>query len=403
MKTKKIKRLSIVMSLLLLFNSLGMFAADTVSQDEIFDSSLTENAVNTSYTTEYLQSRMGKYYSELEDALVYGDDQKLMSRANCYGYAFRMFYAPNLFPLEEDGDRAENYKQQPGEFAIKSTSNPLRIFEGIGPYAGDEVVSIANYDELINFYDNEYHEQQSMESRMAYLVQLIQADAAALGYTVTEYTGTTIPDAITNTNKRLIAVVAGPGDFHFYMQHANNKWSHKRGAGFPQSTCIGCTRNVLTNANIRTHACEGDDYEGGIVKFFYVTKDAIKDFNHRDGTSSNRTIPYTENIIGNHRYAAKDIGELPDDYLTGTIDYPGDVDFYSIFTSEAETRTIGITSYSGYNIRISVYNGSTLVGCQTTTSDATFTVDFDVDTVYFISVEALDFYTYEYAVSYDIW
>lgn len=405
MKTKKIKRLSIVMSLLLLFNSLGMFAADTVVQNEIIDSSLTENAVNTSYTTEYLQSRMGKYYSESEDAFYYTDvyySDSLQLRANCYGYALRLFYAPELFPSLYYG---HYYLQQPGEFASKSATNPLRIYENNGGMVGDEIASVANRTALVSFYRTGAYYYATCEDKAFYLGQLIMADAATLGYTVTEYTGTTIPDATTNTNKRLIAVVAGPGDYHFYMQHSDNTWSHKRGNSVPQNTCIECSNNVLTNANIRTHACEGDDYEGGVVKFYYITKNAIVDFKHRDGTAdtSSLTYPISTDLAGDHEYAAIDIGYFPEEYQEGCLDYAGDVDYYSIFTSDAETRTVYANIANEYTIKLTVYKNGTVIATESAASNVSVTVDFEADSQYYIAITSTDFYVYEYGLIYDFW
>lgn len=411
MKTKKIKRLSIVMSLLLLFNSLGMFAADTVVQDEIVDSSLTENAVNTSYTTEYLQSRMGKYYSDFDEAWCYANtlvvdennqlegalDNRLMFRANCYGYAFRMFYALDEYPS------GGCYKQQPGEFAYKSATNPLRIYEGEGAFAGDEVDSIANRSELDDFYDEHFWTQQSLASRMSYLIQLIQADATTLGYTVTEYTGTTIPDATANRNSRLIAMVAGPNDYHFYMQHSDNTWSHKLADFLPYYQCLE-HQNELTNDNIRTHACEGTNYSGGVLKFFYITKNAIVDFKHRDGTATTTTStrPITTDLAGSNIYAALDIGYFPEDYQEGCLDYPGDVDYYSVFTSDAETRTVNVNTSSNYTINLTIYKNGTAVATQSATSDVSVTVNFEADSQYYIAITATNFTVYEYGLTYEL-
>ena len=391
MKNKKIRRISIVMSLLLLFNNLGMFASDSVSQDEVLDSSLTEQTENIVLNSSNPQARMAKYYSDYDEAAYYDSDEELQNRANCYGYAFRMFYANN---------ELSNYKQQPGEFAQKSQSNPLRIYEGIGSYAGDEVDAITDRASLLRFYTDKLFPAE-LASKMSYMKQLLEADAAALGYTVSEYTGTTIPNATTYTNRRLIAVVVARGDYHFYIQHSDNTWSHKRGSLAPQSDCISCHLE-LTNENIRAHACEGNYYEG-MVKFFYITKNAIVDFKHNDGRASSvtYTTPTYTDLAGSNRFAAQDISTLPEDYITGEFDYPGDVDYYSFVASESGSGSIWLDAYENYTIQIKIYDSSgTLIGSGSGVNNASASVYLEVDELYYIEITSPNYISYEYGYTY---
>ena len=395
MKNKKIRRISIVMSLLLLFNSLGMFASDSVSQDEVLDSSFTEQTENIVLNSANPQAIMGKYYSDYDEAAYYDSVDELQKRANCYGYAFRMFYSNNAFPTG-----VYNYKQQPGEFAQKSQSNPLRIYEGIGAYAGDEVGTITARSSLVDFYNYKLYPASS-EFRMSYLKQLIEADATTLGYTVSEYTGTTIPNATTYTNRRLIAVVVAPTDYHFYIQHSDNTWSHKRGTLVPQSDCISCHLE-LTNENIRAHACEGT-YSEGMVKFFYITKNAITDFKHDDGSASSvtYTTPTYTDLAGSNRFAAQDISGSQESYMEGEIDYPGDTDYYGFYSSDTGTFTVWVQSSSNYSLQIRVHDSSgALVASRTATSESSVSVNLEIDRQYYIAITSLNYSSYNYGFDY---
>lgn len=57
-------------------------------------------------------------------------DDNLQRRANCYGFALKMYYAPQRIG---DGSAGAHYKQQPGEFADKSAiegvSNNIDLLE----------------------------------------------------------------------------------------------------------------------------------------------------------------------------------------------------------------------------------------------------------------------------------
>ena len=398
MKNKKIRRISIVMSLLLLLNNLGLFASDSVSQDELVDSSLAEVAESINSSPSSIQSRMGKYYSELNDIYYYDGNNELRYRTSSYGYAFRMFYAMNEFP-ESFGSY---YEQQPGEFASKST--PIQI-----QLSSNDTRNMSSYsdvyDLLFELFTTHFREY-SVSQKFNALLTLVQADAATLGYTLTEYTGTTIPDATTNTNRRMIAIVAGPQYYHFYMQHADNTWSHKNGYNVPQNTCLDDEHvGALYNSNIREHACHGNYYEGGIVKFYYITKNAIIDYKHMDGTAENsvRTRTITIDLAGSTIYSAKDIVSLPEDYLLGSFDYPGDIDYYAIYGGNSTEETISVSVPIGRSVLLSVYDGSgNLLNSKFGVTSVTLTEYFEIDTQYYISVYSPEFTSYENNFTYTL-
>ena len=177
-------------------------------------------------------------------------DDGLQLRANCYGYAFRFSYGINSFYEEMlrwetvMDNKIYAYKQMPGEFANKA--NGLTLTD-----AGAGSFTIHNYEELRNFYQRTLFKKSLMTNsqKMSYLAQLMQADANAVGYTITQWTGTSVPDANTYSDRRLIAVVVADEDYHYYMQHSDNTWSHKVGYSAASDQCIDCEIQ-LTNQNI---------------------------------------------------------------------------------------------------------------------------------------------------------
>ena len=318
-----------------------------------------------------------------------------------------MFYAPDSYP--ENDYNYSSYRQRPGEFASKSALN--RISVQISPTVYHDVydfVSLYNlYDKLFDhsdYYEDNVFIPTTSDMRMSALVQLMQADAETLGYTLTEYTGINIPSATSNTNKRLIAVVISDVDFHFYMQHGDDTWSHKGGTGEPSNKCF-VHSNVLTNSNIRQHVSEYV-YTGSEVKFFYITKDAVIDYKHRSGSASGITqtrIDLTDRA-GSSRYAATYIGDWPDDYMLGYFDFPSDVDYYELCPGDTETKMLTITSDNGYRLLMGVHDSSgSMIASVQTDGTASLTVSVEADCLYYISVAVLNFTTYENNVTYTIY
>ena len=411
MKKIVIKSLSLLFALVFVFsiqplNTMSVRAVNNYQIDTenpvLYDNDIATASVVTN-SFDVTGSSMGRYYSNFSDNIIYTDRRTnlrfetnvhgelvsvsdpcydtLQHRSNCYGYAFKMFYSPEEFP-----EGQEFYKQSVGEFANKE--NYLEI-----EYDTDCFVYISNKADLKNFYRRTYY---FSDNRMYMLEQLLRADAASLGYTLTEYTGTTIPDATTYTDRRLIAVVAGNMDYHFYMQHSDNTWSHKQGANVPSNKCIDCEIE-LTNNNIRTHACE-DVYNPGILKFFYITKDAVIDYRHLDGSydSSTYTVVNPYDMAGNYIFAAKDIGTLPEDYELGNIDYQHDVDYYKFRAESTQTRNIYVSISNGHSLTASIYDSSgSLLAQATTTTSTSLTVNLVASQTYYISFTS-DLRTYEY-------
>ena len=124
MKTKVLRRLSAIVCLLLIFNSIGSYASITTLNDDTY-ALLTAEASSTLSTPTSMMYALGKYYSTFGDANHYNSTSRLQYRANHYGYAFRMFYAEDQFP--GDVYNSSSYQQTIGEFAFKSSASPITV------------------------------------------------------------------------------------------------------------------------------------------------------------------------------------------------------------------------------------------------------------------------------------
>ena len=350
---------------------------------------------------------MGKYYSTVMDSLLYSNvlvsnayvvingqvcpvyqDTKLQLRSNCYGYAFKMFYHPASFPVTytiQPGNQGSFglYKQQPGEFANKQGG--LSLFRQNGTiYA-----QISNYSSLQPVLNSILTNSSITNTERIFLfTQLLQADAAKLGYSVTPYSGSSVPSATVATNKRLIALVVNRfvidgevyGDFHFYMQHSDNTWSHKPGYLEATNRCLDYNSSAhnytLTNSNILSHALEGN-YSGGAIQLFYITKDAVIDYSHENGhyASSVYTPLYSGDNAGNYYCASKYLGWSPTSQTSAACDYPGDYDCYSFVASQTKAYTISFSSNHSFNIVCSICdnNQSTIVNNTVVSSNGSLT------------------------------
>ncbi len=303
--------------------------------------------------SQFFSSHRNNYVNTLHIYPYYKDDG-LQLRSNCYGYSFRMFYQSTTFYnidpdyVYHDDNTNEDYyafgySQQPGEFAVKT--NGINIYRQNGTLFD----TLYNYEDLFDFYSQiRSNFFINNDDRMYMLRQLLVYDANTLGYTLSEYTGSIIPDAIALNGKRLIAVVISPSDYHFYMQHSDNTWSHKRGMLEPQNTCID-HGVVLTNYNIREHISEGA-YTGGSVKFFLISKLPSIDFSHYSGNNAtaSRTNIYSTDYAGSDMCTAQHLGTIPTSIVYGNIGYVGDIDYYSFY----------VDSYSLYTIKIECTNAN---------------------------------------------
>lgn len=332
-------------------------------------------------------------------------DDGLQRRSNCYGYSFRFFYTSEDFPNDFTlSDNNLTYKQLPGEFASKKYG--LDIYD---PDDTDSVAttifSMADLTEL--YYDAIYNASISAHNRMNYFVQLLRADANKLGYSLQEYTGTTIPDCSAITTKRMIAVVLTSSSFHFYMQHSDNTWSHKDGSNQPRNTCF--THNTtLTNSNIRSHISEGT-YANGQVKFFYITKNSILDYGHLDGSSSSdaMTSLSASDGAGNDFATAINLNSLSIQNRVGYIDYVSDSDYYYAVAPRTGTFTFSLSSNNSVSKTIALYNsgGTLLTSKIITTGSTSFSYSLIAGNTYILKIATggqtvhKENYTYTFTIS----
>lgn len=254
--------------------------------------------------------------------------EHIQYRMNCYGYAFgHILQGAAVYSVFSGG-----YKQQPGEFARTDDK--------------DEAV--------INIVRN------NPSASMSNVVSNMQLDANRLGYMLNEYVPTTATVAQYGTAGRLIAVVTGSHDFHFYMQHNDGTWSHKPGSD-PVTNKSITSNVVLTNANIRIRANEGV-YANGELKFFVITRPATWDYPHAHHCcldwpcSHAQSALYYLDIAGDYFQTASVIASGS---KLARIDYAKDHDVYRFVPSTSKTYTITTTCSSGaiWTVKFTTHTG----------------------------------------------
>ncbi len=332
--------------------------------------------------------------SPIQGETIYDDG--LQYRANCYGYALRMFKRGPLNAVVDsnspNNEVIYSYYQYPGDFL---DSDKTYRFHREGEYT----IEINNGIMNAYLYDGngistllgtslevvEGNMLISNEEQRHLYLDLITADMAALGYTVTEVDPNDVNSAISNipTNKRLILLVTrkndNDGNFHFYMQHSDGTWSHKNGYSAPSNISL-YSWLPLTNQNIV--AC-GDEspsspigYNTNMI-FFYVDKPVTIDY-----TYSSTEIPHTTDMAGDIYQNARAL-EFPLNW-SGTIDYCKDIDFYT-FTAES-TGSYKISSSGNANAVLKLYN-SNMQLIATGTGTTGFNYSVTANAIYYLSVE----------------
>lgn len=376
---KTLKMISLLLSLLLiapLFLSYVYPVTGEVVSPPNMDTQVTTNPFYSSPSDTI-------YYHSSGNESIGFDDNSLQLRANCYGFALRMFCSAATVPYT-------GYRQQPGEFAEK---DPYFFING------EMIEDYGDVRDLIN----------GGGVNIDILVELVSRDMQALGYSVlstAKYTeASQIPSASTLTGGRLILLVVGSYDYHFYMQNSDNTWSHKPGAyqattkcraGLSETASNDCAHptDTLTNNNILSHMHDGP-YDTDYI-FLHVSKPAIIDFSHGYGhdASCDQTVPDHIDHAGHTRGSAQ-ILQADTTVVNGRISYLGDADYYLIFFQSSGSRTFEITTVSTgttpdpYPIQLSVYNASGGVLGSTslvTTGNGSVTISTSSYTVYYIRV-----------------
>ncbi len=393
------RRLSFLLAFLLLlcsivFRKLPVSAVTHESAGNQTRAAITHNLFYSDYSS-------ADYYVNTEDPdtiipeyPIYYDDG-LQLRANCYGYAFRFFYQP-----EDINPNVLCYAQMPGDFANKT--NGVDIYD---PNEDTVICCIFNNEELEQLYeDTLYSDAWTDDEKMDILVQLMQADARTLNYSITNCPASSVPASQAYTTKRLIAVVVGGDDFHFYMQHSDGSWSHKLGPLTPDNDSI--SGHNLTNSNISTYALE-DQYANGVVRFYYITKNSVIDYGHANGHYNNciKTYIYSTDGAGNDFETSKNLGSVSSISKYGLIDFCGDVDYYYFTPTTTKTYTFTSTTSSSLPLTITLYNASgTLLTSGSANSGAVnFTYQLQSGTKYFIKVNTSNQTEHEYLREYNFY
>ena len=294
------------------------------------------------------------------------NDDSVRNRLNCYGYVMGHILKYNI-------SISGNYKQQPGEFAYSSDLSSLK------PH-------IATSSEV--YLDNiEYN---------------MNLDANRLGYTVTEY----VPENETveqfGSDSRLIAVVVkcfGTYPYHFYMQHNDGSWSHKKGENEVTNKVYTINNSepiYLNNQNIIEYAGD-NNYINGTVRFFVITRDAVADYAHGtyDSDIEQEAELYYTDIAGDNLFTASHIST---DTQYGCIDTCNDEDYFVISSTTNKKHLIVTSSYikdeSGASIAsnsedlncdIYDYNGN-LIYSDTEIGQVYTEITFEANKNYFIKI-----------------
>lgn len=261
------------------------------------------------------------------------DYASLQKRANCYGFALRMYYTPDAFDEVDDGA----YKQQPGEFADKSL-----------------LTGISNYNDLYNAYVDKIC---GSGLTIDFIMSFVRTDMATLGYQVlstAKYTSASQIPSAGNANKRLILLVVGTLDFHFYLQNSDNTWSHKPGSSEAKNVC-NAHGTTLTNANILSHMQESG-YDKDYL-FFYVDKPAQIDYGHLKGHNDDsvQTSLSWIDSAGSNQNTAERIYPTSNLHY-GRFDGKDDVDYYAFCATFSGTQTVPFSLNTGEAVVINVFS-----------------------------------------------
>ena len=314
--------------LLLLAASLGCFAAPT-SLD-------IDPAGQAGSRSGSFSGTPNPFYSEYDPAkfnysgpaLAVGDQtDAIQFKMNCYGYALRFVLFGQATMTLAPGGGLAGCLQQPGDFASAADRSLVRT-----PVYGIPADTMAD------------------------LVYNMQLDASRLGYSVVEYVPDTSVVAQFGSYNRLIAVVAGTCDYHFYMQHNDGTWSHKPGSSYVTNLSFGApgSQQVLTNSNIRSLAATGI-YTGGCVKFFVVTRDAVLDHPHFNtaGAGLPQNLFAEDDVAGDYFCQAVSANAA---YVTGRLDFSTDEDIFYYDIVYSGLYYVWITTDSWEGISCEIYD-----------------------------------------------
>ena len=286
---------------------------------------------------------------------LYASTSDFQYRANCYGYALQTHLDYAISNPSE-----LSVRQYPGEFIDKTS--PVSV-----PLIGQQSFPLVNKISVWSLWDTHLfpilEEPSPTAEQQAFLQNtvrfLIQRDLQSMGYSA-QFTNSSAATLPTTASKRLVIMVlgdnvniAGDEDFHFYLQHTDGTWSHKRGlTATTDSSHLSTATEVLANAE----SLKYDNY----TFYFYVTLPASRDLSHTilqdDTTTVNwSSIVSTKDLAGEYFVSAQRL--VFRETVEGSIGYAGDIDTF-VFRSEHSQYTLRwtIASAASNPLKLAVYN-----------------------------------------------
>ncbi|MBR6274953.1 MAG: hypothetical protein IKR27_08125 [Lachnospiraceae bacterium] len=336
---------------------------DTVYNDIFFDDELFVD-IDDNNSKASTVITLNKYYSEYNPTKfnatttpsegTYTDE--IQYRMNCYGYAFCNILFGHAYIDQHGG-----YKQEPGEFA-KTSDKGLTV---------NNVVLYNSSQTMNNVFNN------------------MQLDASRLGYTLTQYHPSSSTVSQYGTSSRLIAVVTGYKDYHFYMQHNDGTWSHKPGSLGVTNKSLSDNSTILTNSNIISLARSGQ-YSGGQLCFYIITKDSVIDKPHSSRCCNTWPCTHSQNSLfymekaGDHM---KTSASISIGNKSGRFDFSNDHDYYYFVPTSTRTYTFTTTNYSSADIDCRVYdeNGGSIYNAVNTGA-VNFSISLTVGKRYYFDI-----------------
>ncbi len=288
---------------------------------------------------------------------LYASTSDFQYRANCYGYALQTHLDYAISDLS-----ALSVRQYPGEFIDKTSAISV-------PLMGQQSFQLINKMSVWSLWNTHLFpilEEPSPTAEQQTFLQstvrfLIQSDLQSMGYSA-QFTNSSAATLPTTASKRLVIMVLGDNvdgdgtnDFHFYLQHTDGTWSHKRGlTATADSNHLSTAAEVLSNAE----SLKYDNY----TFYFYVTLPASRDLSHtlvQDGTPEGKwsSVESTKDLAGEYFVSAQRFafGET----VEGSIGYAGDIDTF-VFKAQQPQYLLRapVISAESSPLKIAVYNES---------------------------------------------
>ena len=370
------------------FNAFGSFENAYDSYKPSLTITYSSTIQRNQFFSKYTPSKYNMFYI---GNLSPGDIvDNIQFRMNCYGYSFcNIIHGTTQLYLENG--KLTGYKQEPGEFV--STNDKYEMLHN-NEHPGVQLFSLIVLNDPIASMNN--------------VKNNLYWDAKRFGYSLVEYIPSSSQLPQYGTDSRLVAVVTGNTDYHFYMQHSDGTWSHKPGSGKVTNRSLNTTGKViLTNDNIYYYANKGA-YLNGQLKFFVITKSAIIDQPHGSRCCLSWPNCSHQEITLMHKEKAGDSLDTSaaiSGSIQARIDYVDDVDFYFFPVTTTKTYNISII-YSPYitgeDLELRLYNNAGIcVMSDLTNSPPQLSLTLYAGSQYYIAVrnDSINFGDYTLSIN----